>query len=493
MSTLPVAADAQPPPMGGGEKPKLRLANGNPWYCLATLYGEQPEALSKAQWDKELAAKNRTAWNRWMAGGLGEDERAALMKTGFPEPELVPLTPEEKSSLCTFFASRLGRDNVLPPDPSEVVDFADTHFDRIFIFIGFLCTSEANFNSATFSGEAGFRSAVFSGYANFESATFSGEAGFISATFSVAANFKSVTFSDDAYFISATFSGNAVFKSATFSGYAYFLSATFSGYIYFDSATFSGYTYFDSATFSGYTHFISATFSHEAGFKSATFSSNAYFNSATFSGEAGFMNAAFAANTVFAKAHFTGGVPDFRGAKMHEATEWHGVHWPSAPQDRTTAQAQVYAYERLKLEMERLRKHEDEYRFFRMELRARRELALPLSPEWFLNYLYEATSDYGLSIGRPLYWLAGLFVIGASVFYTTHTGVAALSLEAIPHAAALSFANIIPFVPITHDITTKVAVGLSRTEKIVGVVQTLLGAPLLFLLGLALRNRFRMT
>ena len=34
--------------------------------------------------------------------------------------------------------------------------------------------------------------------------------------------------------------------------------------------------------------------------------------------------------------------------------------------------------------------------------------------------------------------------------------------------------------------------GLSRTEKIIGVAQTLLGTPLLFLLGLALRNRFRM-
>ena len=86
--------------------------------------------------------------------------------------------------------------------------------------------------------------------------------------------------------------------------------------------------------------------------------------------------------------------------------------------------------------------------------------------------------------------------MGGSVFYAMHTttpSTTALGLEAIPHAAALSFANLIPFVPITHEIVSANAVaGLSRTEKIIGVTQTLFGTPLLFLLGLALRNRFRM-
>jgi hypothetical protein len=52
--------------------------------------------------------------------------------------------------------------------------------------------------------------------------------------------------------------------------------------------------------------------------------------------------------------------------------------------------------------------------------------------------------------------------------------------------------NLFPFVPVTHEISANAFAGLSRTEKIIGVAQTLLGTPLLFLLGLALRNRFRM-
>jgi hypothetical protein len=184
---------------------------------------------------------------------------------------------------------------------------------------------------------------------------------------------------------------------------------------------------------------------------------------------------------------------------MHEATEWDDAFWPKPRRtrlrNRLHAQRQVYAYERLKQEMERLKKHEDEQRFFRRGLRARRGLSRLGSGEWFLNLAYQATSNYGQSICLPLIWLFGLFAMG-SVFYALHMTMpsrAALNLEAIPHAAALSFANVIPFVPITHEIINANAVaGLSRTDKIIGVVQTLLGTPLLFLLGLALRNRFRM-
>ena len=52
--------------------PELRLANDNPWYCLATLYGEQAEESSLRAYDKDLAAKNRMAWNRWMAAASNE-------------------------------------------------------------------------------------------------------------------------------------------------------------------------------------------------------------------------------------------------------------------------------------------------------------------------------------------------------------------------------------------------------------------------------------
>ena len=56
--------------MSDAEKPALEPANDNPWYCLATLYGEQPEG----RLDEGLADKNRKAWNRWIATALSDEK-----------------------------------------------------------------------------------------------------------------------------------------------------------------------------------------------------------------------------------------------------------------------------------------------------------------------------------------------------------------------------------------------------------------------------------
>jgi hypothetical protein len=261
------------------------------------------------------------------------------------------------------------------------------------------------------------------------------------------------------------FSGRADFTSATFAEEAYFNSAAFSGLTNFTSATFSSYASFE-ATFSGPTDFTSARFSHTINFR----------------------NAKFGTMTMFARSDFGDQVPDFRGATMHEATEWHGAIWPKPPKDSTAARSQVHAYGRLVQEMDRLKKHEDEQFFFRKQLRASR--ALGGRGEWILNFLYEKSSNYGYSVAAPLKCLFWLWIAGA-VFYVTRTMAPGTvpSPEAFQRAFVLSAANLIPFVPITHDFISANAVG---TEKIVCVAQSLIATPLLFLLGLALRNRFRM-
>jgi uncharacterized protein YjbI with pentapeptide repeats len=465
------------PPMSDAERSERRQANDNAWYRLATVYGEQP---AHGNVDVDLAAKNRMAWNRWMVEVLSNEQRADLVRNGFSEAELVPFTPAEKTAFCNDFASRTGRGGVLPPNPEGVVDFTNTQFDNLVIFSGFLYIAKVDFRSATFSANANFESAGFSGNADFESVTFSGSTDFESAAFSGTADFESVTFS-----------GTADFESATFSGYTYFGSARFSGDAYFRSARFSDYTIFGSATFSGYADFESATFCGYADFESVTFSDDVDFSSATFAKNADFINAGFTASAVFAHARFGPGVPDFRGAKMHEATEWHGVTWPLAPHDKDDAQAQVYAYERLKQEMERLKKHEDEQFFFRKELRARRGLIPRWRAAWLLNYAYQVSSDYGQSIAKPFFWLVGLFLLGG-VFFAAAPVFKGTPMT-ILGAAGLSFANIFSFLPVRREIMTdEIITGLSSAAQIAGVVQSLLGLVLLFLLGLALRSRFRM-
>jgi hypothetical protein len=184
-------------------------------------------------------------------------------------------------------------------------------------------------------------------------------------------------------------------------------------------------------------------------------------------------------------------LPDFRGATMHEATEWHDVVWPKPPSKKAQAQDQVYAYERLKLEMERLKKHEDEQNFFRRELRARRTVSRPLSVSWLLNFAYQVSSNYGVDVMRPMLWLVGVFVAGVMIFALApiHCG-ARMSIRL---AVKLSFANIFVFLPDKREImTTDMINCLSDTTRAISAIQSVLGVLLLFLVGLALRNRFRM-
>jgi len=48
------------------------------------------------------------------------------------------------------------------------------------------------------------------------------------------------------------------------------------------------------------------------------------------------------------------------------------VHWPKTPRKVDRARQFINAYERLKLEMDKLKKHEDELKFFALEQQCRR-------------------------------------------------------------------------------------------------------------------------
>ncbi len=140
--------------------------------------------------------------------------------------------------------------------------------------------------------------------------------------------------------------------------------------------------------------------------------------------------------------------------------------------------------------MERLKKHDDELFFFRKELRAKRAVAPFASPEWILNALYDVTSVYGQSIGQPLLWLFELFLFGMIVF---------MEVDAVdgaplrwPYAASLSFANIFSVLGLKREFFDPAEiVRFSSPVKIASAAEAIVSAILLFLFGLALRNRFR--
>jgi hypothetical protein len=332
--------DSDKPESGAreGKRPKIK-AEDNPWYLLATLYG-----VSKSR-DDELQAKNRVAWNRYFAANLDEESRASLIEEKrHPAEELTPLSPEELQEVATAFAERRkapAKKLALPASDAEI-DFSNVKFEQDAFFYAYL-----------FSGSSLFRGATFSGLAGFDYATFSEGAHFGRTAFSGWADFDGAAFSDTANFAGAAFSGWAAFGGAAFPDAAYFFFATFAAEAHFNGATFSAYTKFHDAIFFD-----------EARFAGATFSFEACFQRAKFLGPSSFINMEVNGETSFEKVIFDREPPKFFGAKLHQGTVWRGITWPPHPKDKDRAGAFIDAYACLKLEMDRLKKHEDELNFF---------------------------------------------------------------------------------------------------------------------------------
>src|SRR5580704_11268144 len=120
--------------------------------------------------------------------------------------------------------------------------------------------------------------------------------------------------------------------------------------------------------------FRRAIFSQIASFDDVVFSDLAQFDDAAFGSSISFVNAEMKGRTSFEGATFSSEPPSFFGAKLHEGTVWRQVSWPPPPKDTTAAGQFADAYERLKLEMDRLKKHDDELDFFALELQSRRVL-----------------------------------------------------------------------------------------------------------------------
>src|SRR5262249_35224281 len=121
----------------------------------------------------------------------------------------------------------------------------------------------------------------------------------------------------------------------------------------------------------------------------------------------------------------------------------------------------------------------------------RRTVSRPLSVSWLLNFAYQVSSNYGVSVVRPMLWLLGVFAAGAAIFALApiHCG----ARIPIRLAIKLSFANIFVFLPDKREIMTMDMIQcLSDTTRAISAIQSVSGVLLLFLLGLALRNRFRM-
>ncbi len=478
------------------------------------------------QADIARAQQGKEVWNAWARENSGAE---------------VDFTKEELRGIDFAGFVFPGTANFRQAILHEGVSFTNAIFRDVANFDNADFLRSANLQGAKFEGPADFSHTRFrQGDTNFIGATFEGHANFLSANFDQGAvNFGDTTFLEDAIFAEAKFHQSAVFSGAKFGKLAEFHVAKFSGFASFQRATFSdGPARFQNANFHHIAHFGGASFGKEgADFSTTKFSRYATFDEAHFVGYVNFQRAEFIGEAAFTSTEWHGivafndarfstiavfkdstfeSVPTFHGATLHEDTTFEGVTWPERPHDRQSPYDAARAWARLRVEMNRLHKHEDELVFFTRELNARAyDTRNEPSAKRLLYRIYLALGA-GRSVAKPLGWLLGLnAVLFLPIYWFATSAIRGRTLSIWDILADIVSFNIpgdvvsftlgqaLPFIggsnPERVDLYRRLFAGADTAGidvplwlEFVGTFQQLVGVVLLFLVGLALRNRFRM-
>ncbi|MEP5770813.1 pentapeptide repeat-containing protein [Nisaea sp.] len=398
-----------------------------------------------------------------------------------------------------------------------------------------------SFEQAYFGdGQVSFRGAVFNnikvyfnyaifgegdgdGDVSFEDARFrDGDVSFEDAKFGDAeVSFKNAEFGNgDVSFYRVTFGDGAVsFGGATFGiGNVYFMNAYFGDLgVSFDGSTFAkGFVSFRNATFGkGGVTFNKATFADLIFIPMSIASCGFSGDRMKVNGSAEFC---IPVSNAFKRFKLRGATfdgplilegklkapPDLRGVKTAHHVELSGLSvelkrdsifpfWPLSELSRVASDREDAAkLRRLKEIAEANRDHHAALRFSADENRARRWIETPW-PASILDMIFSVISNYGQSILRPFGWLCLLGVI-AAMFYRC---AACPAYADCWQAARLSLSNSLPFLPQSRTLRLDASEALygETTSLWVDSVMVFQGTAsfvLLFLIGLGLRNRFRL-
>ena len=306
-------------------------------------------------------------------------------------------------------------------------------------------------------------------------------------------------FSDSAYFDCAKFNTEAKFLGVEFAGGASFADVVFQGNVMFDDSRFE-LTHFSRSTMPDVlTSFVGAKFMYEASFRKVRFGTGNRSKMRGPARRADFTGAEFMQATSFYRAIFVG-PPAFFETKLHEDTDFGQVEWrePRRPPFHDTGYA-VRAWEKLELMMNKLEKPFDRARFFRFKMRARRSTQTVVLK--ILNWLFDKSTDFGWSVERAfICWLGHWFCFSLVLFLSTEPEVRDVdSLGSFVAALGTSFSNAHAFLGLAGEngylegcrtFMDQNAIGI--LTPLVGTIETIIGPVLLFLLLLAIRNRFRL-
>jgi hypothetical protein len=424
--------------MSEKEKPKLKPAEENPWYVLATICDKWDED------DQDLVFKNRRlnnhqVWNSWIISRLDSEQKNVIDKNPPLDAFLksVPNWTDIQEQVERKFKKRLD---------IAFNDFEEPLFDKDdkwksyeepqLTDEGDLINVNIDFSQTEFKERFYLGFFIFPPFVQvvFNGSKFHQEINLVFAKSYDIVNFDFAYFCDLAYFDHGLFE-NLYIRNATFNAPVELFLAVFEGLVNFNNCEFRMPCNFSGVQFRKYYPYLE--------------------------------------NTIFREKITL-------SAKQNTDTE---IYWPDPKNCEQNPEAEKAICEILRVHMEAQGLHEQAHFFFRREMHFARKTgsfwqAIP-------NWLFYVVSDYGYSILLPFVWLYNFWMGGALIFlqFTELTKFKSLGL---------SISNLLQITGLQRVYWSDVIECLPSWLKFLGGLQTLLAIPLLFLLLLGLRNRFRL-
>lgn len=430
------------------------------------------------------------------------------------------------------------------------LNFAGFVFGGCANFRGAQWGDGVSFQDAQWGDFANFDEARWGNNANFVGAKWGSMASFNGTQWGNNANFEGAQWGKHANFWFAQWGTNAYFRGAQWDDYAKFLFAHWDTYAHFEGAHWGDRVVFQGARWMGDVDFsarswetLKDAYSDEARYQVArawaearglnpSQFSNVDFSGASFLGEARFSNRHFMEATNFGllhpdsrrlhlnrdaqgqlqrdqyglsiskddleqHRHITFGKPPiFHGCELHQDTSFEGAVFPPP----TGSEEAARAYRTLKLAFSKQQAIREEQRFFRLEMEE--ETLRETAHKRWLFQAYKKFSDYGFSITRPLQY-GGLGVLGLTVVYGLlswlgHCGLSVQSCHFAPQWLDFSLLQTLPLPGLDKLIEAASNafwpegawwnLGLSALV----IVHKTVSVAALFLIGLALRNLFKL-
>jgi uncharacterized protein YjbI with pentapeptide repeats len=259
------------------------------------------------------------------------------------------------------------------------------------------------------------------------------------------------------------------------------------------NARFEGFFLMRKCSLNG-ANFAGSVFDSECSFESCEFARGVDFTGTKFRAPTSFENSTFLSSSSFKDAVFEF-APNFHNAHLHQGTTFSPAHhFPTLFRDIKSPNAAEY-YRTLKLAMNKQQALNEEAGFFLLEMRSRAH-SEPFLRRVF-HTMYDVLSAYGQSVRRPLIWFL-VINIGFGMLYSWLAGLGWGWWQWSPRLLSLTLNGSVPFVgglrspEISSTGAPPLFAGFELVVVQIGlVIQTTLSTVLLFLVGLGLRNMFK--